>query len=99
MKDNQNLAIGVLTITATVLLVGVLLGPLGSENAALGIGQIDRGGDYIVVTGQFTQNTELVYVTDAAAQRMNSYSFETTNRQFVQWESIDLRAIFGSVGR
>lgn len=95
MNDSRNLAIGVLSITATVLLVAVILSTLITGNEAKAIGQIDRGGDYIVVTGQYTENTELVYVTDAAAQRLNLYCYDTTIRQFVIWDSIDLRTVFG----
>ncbi len=61
MPDNQNLTIGVLSITAVVLLVGVLVTLAGGQNEALAIGQTARGGDYVVATGQFTQNSELVY--------------------------------------
>ena len=95
MNDSRNLAIGVLSITATILLAAVFLTSLITGNEAKAIGQTDRGGDYIVVTGQYTENTELVYVTDAAAQRLNIYNYETTTRQFVIWDSIDLRSVFG----
>ncbi len=90
MQDNRNYTIGVLSITATILLVGLLLATNQPSNQAHAFGQIDRGGDYIMVTGQFTDNEELVYVTDAAAQRLNAYSWETTTQSFVLWDSLDL---------
>jgi hypothetical protein len=93
MNDKPNLTIGVLSITAVILLAGVLL-TVGHQNSAMAMGQIDRGGDYILVTGQFSDSTELIYVTDAAAQRMNVYSYEQTNRQFMLWDSIDLKQVF-----
>lgn len=93
MNDKSRITIGVLSITATILLVGVLM-TLGGQGKAMAIGQTDRGGDYILVTGQFNDNNELVYVTDAAAQRMNVYSYEQTNRQFTLWDTIDLRHAF-----
>jgi hypothetical protein len=89
MQDSKNYIIGVLSITATILLVGLLLAT-GHGNQAYAIGQIDRGGDYIMVTGQFTDSMELIYVTDAAAQRINAYSWETTTQTFVLWDSLDL---------
>lgn len=95
MQDDKNLTIGVLSITAVVLLIGVILTAVGGQNQALAIGQSDRGGDYIVVTGQFTQSTELVYVTDAAARRLNLYSYDATRRQLILWDSQDLRRVFG----
>jgi len=97
MNDKTNSAIGVLSITATVLLVGVVL-TLGGQGKAVAEGEIDRGGDYILVTGQFNGASELVYVTDAAAQRMNVYSWEQTNRQFTLWDSIDLKRVFSQAG-
>jgi hypothetical protein len=95
VQDDKNLTIGVLSITAVVLLIGVILTAVGGQNQALAIGQSDRGGDYIVVTGQFTQSTELVYVTDAAARRLNLYSYDATRRQLILWDSQDLRRVFG----
>lgn len=94
MNDSKNLAIGVLSITATILLVGVILSGLVTTEPAYARGQSDRGGDYIMLTGQFSDSSELIYVTDAAAQRMNLYSYETSTRQFVLWDSIDLKSTF-----
>lgn len=97
MREKSDLAIGVLSITAVVLLVGVFV-TLSHQNPVQAIGQLDRGGDYILVTGQFTENNELVYVADAAAQRMNVYSYEQTTRQFELWDTIDLRRTFTAAG-
>ena len=99
MNDNRNLAIGILTVTATILFVGVVLSTMGGRNEALALGQLDRGGDYVMVTGQFSDSEELIYVTDAAAQRMNIYSYNATNRQFTLWDSIDMRTVLGAAGR
>lgn len=96
MNDSKNLAIAVLSVTATILLVGVVLSGMWSPAPALANSQLDRGGDYIMLTGQFTQNSELVYVTDAAVQRMNIYSYESSRRQIILWDTIDLRGIFGA---
>lgn len=90
MHDNKNYVIGVLSITATILLVGLLLATSQHAQPAYAAGQIDRGGDYIMLTGKFSQSNELVYVTDAAAQRINAYSWEPTTNTFVLWDSLDL---------
>lgn len=95
MKDQEaNLAVGVLTITTMILLVGVILVLSGGQAPALASGQLDRGGDYVLVTGQFTLNSELIYVTDAAAGRLNAYSYDGTQRQVRLWDSHDLRREF-----
>lgn len=91
MRNRHDMAIGVLTITAVILLVGTVLVFTGSQNQALAIGQTDRGGDYIVVTGQFTENDEIIYVTDAAAQRMNVYSYDWNRGGLVLWDTHDLK--------
>ena len=96
VRDNQNLTIGILSVTATILFVGVVFVTMLGQNTALAIGQTDRGGDYIVVTGQFTQNSELVYVTDAAAKRLNSYAYDATQRQVILWDTQDLGKVFAS---
>lgn len=99
MNDNKNFIIGVLSITAVILFVGMIVVTSVGPNPAMAFGQIDRGGDYILVTGQFTENTELVYVVDAAAKRMNAYSYETTTRDFVLWDTVDLSRIGAPAGR
>ncbi|MBN2563065.1 MAG: hypothetical protein JXQ75_19240 [Phycisphaerae bacterium] len=99
MEDSKNLSIGILSVTAIALFVGVLLVTTAGQNKALAIGQTDRGGDYIAVTGQFTQNTELVYVMDAATRRLNAYSYDTTRREIVFWDSQDLGRLFGAIRR
>jgi hypothetical protein len=98
VQDSQNLTIGVLSITAVVLLVGVVLTVVGGQNQARAIGQTAWGGDYIVATGQFTQNSELVYVMDARARRLNAYSFDKTRRQLIYWHSQDLGGLLGGAG-
>ncbi|MCG8404610.1 MAG: hypothetical protein MI923_05370 [Phycisphaerales bacterium] len=95
MSATKNLTIGVLTITAVILLVGVILTTSSPRNQAWAFGQIDRGGDYIMMTGQFTENQELVYITDAAAKRMNVYSYVPTRRDLILWETVDLTRLSG----
>jgi hypothetical protein len=99
MTDNRNFLIGVLSITATILFVGLLVVTSVGPTPAMAIGQIDRGGDYIMVTGQFTENGELVYIIDAAAKRMIGYSFETTRNDLVLWSTTDLGRIGGAANR
>jgi hypothetical protein len=96
MNDKQNLTIAVLCITGVVLLVGVILGGNAPSNSAMAIGQLDRGGDYIMVTAQFTQSEEIIYITDAAAQMMNAYSYDATQRQLVLWDQVDLKRVLAA---
>ena len=94
MQDKNSFTIGVLSITATVLLVGVILTTLGGQNTVQAIGQTDRGGDYILVTGQFTNSNELIYITDAAAKRLYVYGYDWNRRSLVLWDWHDLKRTF-----
>ncbi len=99
MKTHHNLTIGILSTTAVVLLMAVAAAFFCGERETLAFGQIDRGGDYIVVTGQFTLNSEVVYVTDAAARRLNMYSYDRTRQELRLWDSMDLPKVFAGAPR
>lgn len=94
MNDNRNLTIGILSITATILLAALIL-TTAMPQPAMALGQLDRGGDYIMVTSQFTENSEVVFITDAAARRMIMYCYEPTTRTLTLWDAIDLGKQFG----
>ena len=76
--DGKTFAIGVLSITACILFVGLLLVTL---QPAYGIGQTDRGGDYIMVTQQLTNSQEGCIIIDAASRQMTLYALNGSNRQ------------------
>ncbi len=73
--NNENLAIGILTVTATILLVGLLLiGTVGQEAKAGS--QHDRGGDYIMLASQWRGERELLWVLDGRSEALGVYYFE-----------------------
>jgi len=76
--DGKTFAIGVLSITACMLFVGLLLVTM---QPAYGIGQIDRGGDYIMLTQQLTNSQEGVIIIDAASRQMSLYALNGSNKQ------------------
>lgn len=78
--DGRTFAIGVLSITASILLVGFVLVAI-SPKSALAIGQNDRSGDYIMLTQQLTNTNEGVIVIDAAAKRMILYAYDYNDRK------------------
>jgi hypothetical protein len=71
--QKERFAIGVLGITATILLVGVVL--LATSRPASGTAMNARGGDYVMCTVQGTSSTDFILVTDAATQRMILYEY------------------------
>lgn len=74
--NNQNVTIGVLTVTATILLVGLLLMGMIGQQEARAFAQIDRGGDYILVTSQWRADREVLWVFDARSQVLGLYYFD-----------------------
>lgn len=79
--DVRALAISTLTVTASVLLVGLVL-LLSTPRAAQAIGMNDRGGDFIMSTMQISNSREAVVVIDAASQRMALYTFNLPTGSF-----------------
>lgn len=86
---NQNLAIGILSVTAVVLLVGLLVVSAVQDRALAG-GMSDRGGDYILVTMQFNRGTENLVVTDAATKRILVYGYDIGSKRVDVWSGVDL---------
>ena len=78
--DTKNFAIGVLTITATVLLVGlVVISVLPQPTYASGIGV--SAGEYTISVGRQSRDTELLYVIHNPTQRLLVYGVDTRGNQ------------------
>lgn len=75
--ETKNFAIGVLSVTAVVLLVGLLVIHARPE-PAYGAGMVTAGGDYVLVVGKVSQTEEILYVIDGAAQKLGVYAFDPT---------------------
>lgn len=94
--DGRTFAIGVLSITACILLVGLLLIGM-TPKPAYAIGQSDRGGDYIMLTQQLSNSQEGVVIIDAASRQLMMYAFNGSNRQLqVLQGPIDLTTLPGA---
>lgn len=92
--NSKDLAIGVLSTTAVVLFVGLIL--LNTQpQPAYASGMGDRGGDYIVLTGAMWEQEELLYVFDTAANKMMIYRFDMNRDQIVAVGPADLSTYLG----
>ncbi len=88
--DSRNFAIGILSTTATVLLVGIVLLHSRPDVARAG-GMTTAGSRYIVTVGSITQiDEELVYVLDTSMDRMIVYRFDGIRRQLEVLQGINL---------
>jgi len=88
--DTRNFAIGVLSTTAVILFVGLVLLHAGRE-PAWAAGMTAEGGEYVLTvgTGVF-RDEELVYVIHAPTQRMVTYRFDTARKQIEIVQGTDL---------
>ncbi len=85
----SHLAVGVLSITAVILLSALLI-LQAAPNQAMAIGQNGSGGDLVVTTSQLDDTAELIYVLDANLQRLNIYGYNVEVAQIELIQQIDL---------
>jgi len=91
MKDTQNITIVMLMLTAAVLTTLLVAGALYTEPTYAT--SYDRGGDYIMVTGNY-ESQDFVYVLDVAAAKLNLYYTDINTNQVKLGVSTDLNAVF-----
>lgn len=72
MIDTQDIAAILLTVTAVILAALLLIIYAGTVSPVYGDTAI-RQGDYMLCAGARSGSTDLVYVTDIAARRLNVY--------------------------
>ena len=87
--DRRDFAIGILSTTAVILSI-TLVFLLRTPQAVHASGMGDRGGDYIMLSGQMWENEELLYVIDTASDRMITYRFDRRQGQIVVAEGTNL---------
>jgi len=81
--DSKDLTIGVLSTTAVVLFVGLMLvQSTPAPTYASGMG--DTGGDYIMLSGELFDQEELLYVIDTAQDKMLTYRFDPVTTTIIR---------------
>lgn len=90
--DGKTFAIGILSVTATILFVGFLVVTM-LPTPASAIGQSDRGGDYIMLTQQLTTSNEGIVIIDAAAKRLIVYGYDYNRKQIVPMSWFELEQL------
>ncbi len=79
--DSKDMTIGVLSTTAVILLVGIMIIHSRPE-PALASGMTASGGDYVMTVGSVsTDDEEVLFVIDRVAQKMIVYRFDAGRRQ------------------
>ncbi len=89
--DQRNFAIGVLSTTAVVLFVGLLLVNFQAPRV-LASGMSASGGEYTMTVGTFAQNDEeFVYVIKARSEKLAVYRFDASRKEIQIVDGVDLK--------
>lgn len=97
--DSRDLAIGMLTTTAVVLLVGLLV-IHAQPNPARASGLTIMHGDYSLAVGTLTErDEELVYIIDAPQQKLNVYRFDNGRKQIDLVQTVSLEEMRNQAGK
>jgi hypothetical protein len=92
----SDFAVGVLSVTAVVLFVSLLL-VQSTPRAALGNGMASYGGNYAMGVGTLSIGDEdVLYVIDNAKQKMIAYRYDTGRNQIVVMQGVDLGSLRGN---
>ncbi|MBI1826999.1 MAG: hypothetical protein HY287_01605 [Planctomycetes bacterium] len=91
-------AIGVLSVTAVVLFVSLLL-VQSTPRSALGNGMASYGGSYAMGVGTLSiADEDALYIIDNATQKMIAYRFDPARNQINVMQGVDLGALRGVRG-
>lgn len=93
MNSTENVTILLLVVTAAVLTTLLVAGYLYNEPAYAAAGSA-KSGDYIMVAGQYNQDSDFLYVLDIAAQKLNIYFPNVNTNAITLGDSVDLSKTF-----
>ncbi len=97
--DSKNMIIAVLSVTAVVLLCTLVLVHSQWQELRPSVAwadTVDRGGDYILATGAYSDANEALYVLDGAKDRLNVYQYDPNRKELVWYSKVDLSRYFAS---
>jgi hypothetical protein len=89
--NTKDFTIGVLSVTAVILLVGFLLLQAIPPQPVLASGESGAIGDYILNTAYVDAQCEVISILDTATQRLNFYQLDPLNNQLMLLTSMDVR--------
>lgn len=94
MKNPQNTAIIVLTVTAAIL-GGMFVGAWQDNKAQASYTSVSKG-DYVMFTYQWSNNVDLLCIIDVAARKMKTYSINKATKSFDIAPDVDLDRVFAA---
>lgn len=88
--DSRNFAIGILSTTAIILLVGIVIISTQPE-PVWADGMTATGGGYVLTVGDVeAADEELLYVVDGSTEKLIAYRFNPARRQIEIVQGLDL---------
>ena len=93
--DSKNMIIAVLSVTAVALFCTLIL-MHSSNNSMAWADTVDRGGDYVLVTGAFSNTDEALYVVDGLNDRLNVYQYDNNRNSILLFDQKDLQTYFAA---
>jgi len=95
VKDTQNTTIILLLVTASILTAMLVASYTGNEPAAYADASV-RQGKYIMATGGYDQNIDLLYVVNIETQKLGVYAPNKARRTLdLQGKVVSLNTSFG----
>ena len=95
MKDSQDIAIVLLTVTAVILSILLFSNYSTGTKVAYAGNTPVKQGDYIMSTNQISNSTDALIITDIEARRMNVYQTNINNRSIELIDRVNLERAFG----
>ncbi|MGC9455622.1 MAG: hypothetical protein ACP5HU_12280 [Phycisphaerae bacterium] len=93
MKNNQNITIVLLTISAAILSVMLVATMTQTSQEAQAAASVKQG-DYIMVTGEISARYDALYAVDVLERRMNVYWVNPDNNRLEILATADLERAF-----
>ena len=93
--DSKNMIIAVLSVTAVALFCTLVL-MCSSTGSVAWADTVDRGGDYVLVTGGFSDNDEALYAIDGLNDQLNVYQYDQNRERILLFDQKDLQTYFAA---
>lgn len=91
----ENIIIILLVVSAAIL--GTLfIGSLESQKAYAGASSWEATGDYIMISGQITQNNQILYVIDVPQQKIMAYDVDGAMSKVTLLDVRNLKTAFAA---
>ncbi len=90
MKDNRNVTIALLCISAVVL-TAALAYVYNTDTSVAYADTPTRGGNYIMLSGAISSSIDMLYIIDVSTTKMNTYLLDIKGNALVLKDQIDLK--------